>query len=124
MLYHARFQGQGGGWTLDNFCSILRDYKGNVMDLVINLLIIALDIYFWIIILTVVVSWLVIFEVLNTRNKWVLKGCNLLNTITNPLVMRLRKFIKPIGGVDVTPMVIIFGIYFLQMGLRKLQLSL
>lgn len=90
------------------------------MDLVVNLLIIALDIYFWIIILTVVVSWLVIFEVLNTRNKWVLKACNLLNTITNPLVMRLRKVIKPIGGVDVTPMVIIFGIYFLQMGLRKL----
>lgn len=93
------------------------------MDLVINLLIIALDIYFWIIILTVVVSWLVIFEVLNTRNKWVLKACNLLNTITNPLVMRLRKFIKPIGGVDVTPMVIIFGIYFLQMGLRKLLIQ-
>lgn len=90
------------------------------MDLVINLLILALDIYFWIIILTVVVSWLVIFEVLNTRNKWVLKGCNLLNTVTNPVVMRLRKYIKPIGGVDVTPMVIIFGIYFLQMGLRKL----
>jgi YggT family protein len=123
MLYHAPFQGQGGGWTLALFCSILRDYKGNVMDLVINLLILALDIYFWIIILTVVVSWLVIFEVLNTRNKWVLKGCNLLNTITNPLVMRLRKVIKPIGGVDVTPMVIIFGIYFLQMGLRKLLIQ-
>lgn len=93
------------------------------MDLVINLLILALDIYFWIIILTVVVSWLVIFEVLNTRNKWVLKACNLLNTITNPLVMRLRKVIKPIGGVDVTPMVIIFGIYFLQMGLRQLLIQ-
>ncbi|MEZ0223125.1 MAG: YggT family protein [Alphaproteobacteria bacterium] len=93
------------------------------MDLVINLLILALDIFFWIIILTVVVSWLVIFEVLNTRNKWVLKACNFLNTITNPVVMRLRKFIKPIGGVDVTPMVIIFGIYFLQMGLRQLLIQ-
>lgn len=86
------------------------------MDLIINLLILALDIYFWIIILTVVVSWLVIFEVLNTRNKIVLKVCNFLNAITNPLVLRLRKVIKPIGGVDVTPMIIIFGI----MGLKAL----
>jgi YggT family protein len=88
----------------------------------ITLLIWALDLYFWLIIATVVVSWLVIFEVLNTRNKWVYKMCNLLNRATNPLVMRLRKFIPPLGGVDLTPMVIIFGIYFLQyilIGLRN-----
>jgi YggT family protein len=91
------------------------------MDFVIDILILALNIYFWIIILTVVISWLVIFEVLNTRNKTVLKACNLLNTITNPLVMRLRKVIKPIGGIDVTPMIIIFGIYFLQRALFALK---
>lgn len=90
----------------------------------ITLLIFALDVYFWLIIATVVVSWLVIFEVLNTRNKWVYKLCNLLNRATNPLVLRLRKYIPPLGGVDLTPMVIIFGIYFLQVILIELRNSL
>lgn len=84
------------------------------MDSLIILLIRLLDVYFWVIILTVVVSWLVAFDVLNTRNKWVYKFCDLLNKITNPLILRLRKVLPPLGGVDLTPMVVIFGIYFLQ----------
>jgi len=73
-----------------------------------------LQIYFWMLILTVVVSWLVAFNVVNTRNKWVYKFCQLLNMATEPLVKRLRKFIPPMGGFDFTPMVIILGIYLLQ----------
>lgn len=84
------------------------------MIFIIDLLLLALQIYFWIIIATVVVSWLVVFDVLNTRNKWVFKLCNLLNQITNPLIVRLRKVIPPLGGVDLTPMIVIFGIYILQ----------
>ncbi len=84
------------------------------MNQIIDLLLLALNVYFWIIILTVVVSWLVVFDVLNTRNKLVFKFCNLLNAATNPLINRLRRIIPPLGGVDLTPMVVIFGIYLLQ----------
>ena len=91
---------------------------------IIILLIYALNLYFWLIILTVVVSWLVVFDVLNTRNKWVYKGCNLLNRATNPLILRLRKFIPPLGGMDLTPMVVIFGIYFLIYSLQYLLVQL
>ena len=94
------------------------------MSLIIDLLLLALQIYFWIIIMTVVVSWLVVFDVLNTRNKLVFKFCNLLNAVTNPLILRLRKFIPPLGGVDLTPMIVIFGIYILQNLLVRLQQSL
>jgi YggT family protein len=93
------------------------------MHLIISLLLLALDIYFWIIIMTVVVSWLVVFDVLNTRNKWVYKSCNFLNQITNPLINRLRKVVPPLGGVDLTPMIVIFGIYILQNILTRLQYS-
>lgn len=84
------------------------------MDFVIYLLIQALNVYFWIVIATVLASWLVAFDVLNTKNKWVYKVCDLMNKATNPLVLRLRKIIPPVGGIDLTPMVIIFGIIFLQ----------
>jgi YggT family protein len=94
------------------------------MSFIIDLLLLALQIYFWIIIATVVVSWLVVFDVLNTRNRWVLKLCNFLNQITNPLIIRLRKVIPPLGGVDLTPMIVIFGIYILQNILIHLKYSI
>lgn len=84
------------------------------MELIILLLINLLDVFLWLIIFTVVVSWLVAFDVLNTRNKWVYKMCYWLNRLTNPVILRLRNIIPPLGGIDITPMVVIFGIYILQ----------
>ena len=84
------------------------------MDIVIFFLIKALDIYLWLIIASVVVSWLVLFDVLNTRHRWVHKSCHLLNRVVNPGMDALRKFIPPMGGIDLTPMVMMLGIYMLQ----------
>lgn len=84
------------------------------MSSIIYLLISLLDIYFWLIILSVVVSWLLVFGVLNQRNKTVYQFCMLLDKITNPLVLRLRRIIPSVGGIDLTPMAIILGIYILQ----------
>lgn len=84
------------------------------MNIIIYLLIKALDIYLWLILISVIVSWLMVFDVLNARNRWVYKFCELLNRLTNPGMARLRKVIPPMGGIDLTPMVMIFGIYLLQ----------
>lgn len=84
------------------------------MALIVSLLIMALDLYFWLIVVSVIVSWLVAFDVLNARNKWVYKFCTLLNKATNPVMLYVRRFIPPIGGIDLSPMVVIFGIFFLQ----------
>lgn len=84
------------------------------MDLIIFLLIRLIDIYIWIVILSAVVSWLIVFDVMNTRNKWVAKFCYFLDRMTSPVVDRLRRYVPPIGGIDLTPLVIIFGGYLLQ----------
>ena len=84
------------------------------MSLIIYILIRALDIYLWLIIISVMMSWLVVFDVVNTRNKWVYKFCSLLNRATNPGMAQLRKIIPPMGGMDFTPMVMMLGIYLLQ----------
>jgi YggT family protein len=81
---------------------------------IIVLLIKLLDIYLWLIIATVIASWLVAFDVLNTRNKLVYKICNFLNEITNPPIRKLRKIIPPIGGIDLSPMALMLCIYLLQ----------
>lgn len=84
------------------------------MALIVSILMLLLNIYLWLIIFTVIVSWLVAFDVLNTRNRWVYKLCEILNRLTNPVVQRVRRYVPPLGGIDITPMVIIFGIYLLQ----------
>ncbi len=84
------------------------------MDVIVSILMLLLNIYLWLIIFTVIVSWLVAFEVLNTRNRWVYKMCEVLNRLTNPVVQRVRRYVPPLGGIDITPMIIIFGIWALQ----------
>ena len=92
------------------------------MDIVFSILDFAITACFVVIIATVTVSWLVAFDVLNTRNKWVWKACDLLNCITNPVVLPLRKIIPPLGGIDITPMVIIFGLMGAEKLLEQLRL--
>ncbi|MDD9901084.1 MAG: YggT family protein [Alphaproteobacteria bacterium] len=84
------------------------------MTFIILLLYRLLEIYMWAIIATVILSWLVAFDIVNTRNKWAYKFCYFMNELTRPPTVFLRKYIKPIGGLDLTPMFLIFGIYILQ----------
>ena len=78
------------------------------------LLIWALTIFFWIIIAQVVLSWLIAFGVVNLNNENAKNAVNLLNKITDPVYKPLRKIIPSIGGIDVTPIAIIFGIQIVQ----------
>lgn len=80
----------------------------------IYLIIKLLDIYLWLIIASVLISWLIAFDVLNVRNKWVYKGYNLLGRVVEPPMAWLRRFLPPIGGIDFTPMAMMFLIFLLQ----------
>lgn len=84
------------------------------MGLIASLLILALQIYSLIIILEVVISWLIIFEVINVRNDKAQNLIKLLKKATDPVYSRVRKFIKPIGGIDLTPLIVLVGIQVLQ----------
>ena len=79
-----------------------------------KLLIFILQVYFYIIIASVIVSWLIAFEVVNIKNPQAHNLVYLLYKLTEPVYKPLRKFIPPIGGIDITPIVVIFGIFILQ----------
>lgn len=81
------------------------------MSFIAKILLFALEAYFWIIILGVVISWLIAFEVINARNPQAKNLLNLLEKATEPVYKPLRKYIPPIGGIDITPIIVIFGIY-------------
>src|ERR1700744_4979316 len=91
-----------------NFC------ERHSVDFIIILLIKLLDIYLYLIIASVIISWLVAFDVLNMRNKLVYKACYWLNRAINPPMHYLRRFIPPVGNIDLTPMVLWFLIIIVQ----------
>lgn len=73
-----------------------------------------LDAFFWIIVIQVAVSWLIAFEVLNTRSPQARNLIDLMDRITGPVYRPLRKYVPAIAGIDVSPIIIIFGIYLLK----------
>lgn len=74
----------------------------------------ALDIYSWVIIAAVIVSWLVAFGVINMYNSFVRSLVQLLDTLTEPVFRIVRRILPPIAGLDLAPLVVLFAIWFLQ----------
>lgn len=79
-----------------------------------SVLLLLLNIFLWIIIIQAVLSWLIVFEVVNIRNPRAANLVMLLERITTPFYKPLRKYIPPIAGIDISPLIVIFGIYILQ----------
>ena len=84
------------------------------MAIIGQLLFILLDVFFWIIILQVVLSWLIVFDVINTRNAKAANLIQLISKITDPVYKPLRKYIPAIAGIDITPIIIIFSISLIK----------
>ncbi len=80
------------------------------MSFLLGLLSAAVNIYLLIIIIQVALSWLVAFEVVNDKNEAAQNLTNLLKKCTDPVYKPLRKYIPPVGGIDITPLVVIIGL--------------
>ena len=74
----------------------------------------ALQLYIWILIAAAVLSWLVAFNVVNTRNPVVASVGEFLYRITEPLLRPIRNALPNLGGIDVSPVVLILIIIFLR----------
>lgn len=79
-----------------------------------KILMLLLDVCFWVIIVQVVLSWLITFEVINIRNPQAANFVRLIDRITAPVYKPLRKIVPPIAGIDLTPIIVIFAIYLLK----------
>ncbi len=73
-----------------------------------------IDIYIWILIASAVLSWLVAFNVVNTRNPIVHSIGDFLYRITEPALRPIRSMLPNLGGIDVSPVILIIGLLFLR----------
>ncbi len=64
-----------------------------------------LGVLIWVIILNAILSWLVAFDVINLRNPFVANLHRFLDAVTRPILRPFQRFIPPLGGVDITPII-------------------
>ena len=73
-----------------------------------------LNIYKWIVIANVIISWLVAFNVLNTQNRFVYSILELTYRLTDPFLNKIRNFLPKLGTLDISPVILLVLIWFLQ----------
>ncbi|MEC5289753.1 YggT family protein [Aurantimonas sp. C2-6-R+9] len=74
----------------------------------------ALNLYWWIVIASAILSWLYAFNIVNPGNPFVDSVGRFLWQLTEPVYRRIRKVLPDLGGIDLSPLVVLFGIMFLQ----------
>jgi YggT family protein len=84
----------------------------------------VLGLYTAIVIAAVVASWLIAFGVVNTSNQLVRQVVRVLDALTDPLFRQVRRVIPPIGGLDLSPIIVLIGIELLRVFLDNLIIYL
>ncbi|PTM40750.1 YggT family protein [Bosea sp. 124] len=84
------------------------------MRAVLDVVMLALNIYTWLLIISAVLSWLIAFNVLNTRNQFVATVWDMLYRITEPVLRPIRNMLPNLGGIDISPIILLLGIFFIQ----------
>ena len=74
----------------------------------------VINIYIWLIIINVILSWLVAFNVLNTQNRFVFAVLNATHQLTDPVLNKIRRFIPSLGSIDISPVVLILLLIFIR----------
>ncbi len=84
------------------------------MRAILDVILLALDLYTWVIIASAILSWLVAFNVINVRNDVVRMIWNGVYQLTEPVLAPIRRRLPNFGGVDVSPIVLLLLIFLLQ----------
>ena len=84
------------------------------MRALLDVILLILQIYVWLLIAAAILSWLVAFNVVNTRNHFVASIGEFLFRITEPALRPIRNILPNLGGIDISPVILILIIFFIQ----------
>ena len=84
------------------------------MRAVLEVVLLVLQIATYILIASAILSWLIGFDVVNRRNDLVNTVWSTLNAITEPVLRPIRKLLPNTGGIDLSPVVALLGIFFIE----------
>ncbi|MGA7384131.1 MAG: YggT family protein [Methylocella sp.] len=84
------------------------------MRAILDVLLVVLQLYTYVIIAAVILSWLVAFNVVNRWNDVVRSIWNLVTALTEPLLRPIRGTVPNLGGIDISPMILLLLVFLLQ----------
>ncbi len=99
-----------------------------VLDPLIQVVQIALQLFFWAVIISAIMSWLIAFNVINTSNRFVYSVVDFLRRLTEPALKPIRqilsRFLPNLGGIDISPVALLLLIILAQGILGNLRAAL
>jgi YggT family protein len=80
----------------------------------LQLISIVISIYIWVLIAQAVLSWLIVFGIVNTRNRAVVTIGDMMWRLTDPALRPIRRILPDLGGIDISPVVLILLLWFIR----------
>ena len=77
-----------------------------------------LKLYSYVVVANVVISWLIAFNVLNTGNRFVYAILELTYRLTDPILVKVRRFLPNLGSLDISPIILLLLIWFIEMCMK------
>ena len=78
-----------------------------------------LKLYSYVVIANVIISWLIAFNILNTQNRFVYAILELTYRLTDPFLNRIRRFLPNLGTLDISPIILLLLIWFVEMCMKR-----
>jgi len=80
----------------------------------VKLAYVIIELLTWLVIASAIMSWLVAFNVVNMRNQFIRMVVETLYRLTDPMLRPIRRVLPNLGGVDISPVILILGLMFLR----------
>ncbi len=77
-----------------------------------------LKLYSYVVIANVIISWLIAFNILNTQNRFVYVILDFTYRLTEPFLNRIRRFLPNLGTLDISPIILLLLIWFIEMCMK------
>jgi YggT family protein len=80
----------------------------------LNFVAMVISLYIWVLIISAILSWLIVFDVVNRRNRAVYMVADTFHRLTEPALRPIRNALPDLGGLDISPVILILGLIFLR----------
>ena len=77
-----------------------------------------LKLYSYVVIINVIISWLIAFNILNTQNRFVYSILEFSYRLTDPILNKIRRFLPNLGSLDISPIILLLLIWFIEMCMK------
>jgi YggT family protein len=84
------------------------------MRALLDVIMLVLQLYWYVVLAMIIMSWLISFNVVNTRNQFVSQVWRILNQLTDPVLRPIRRWLPSFSGLDLSPLILFLIIFFIQ----------